>query len=418
MSNSVIPTEKSDPKKLLLLGLLASVFAVNVIDVFVPLLLPEIAQTFGIARGTASSLGAFSAIAGVIAGLSMSAFSLRIRYKTLLVSGVLCVFVCVLGVFLAPNFLFAQIFYALNGVGSVMVGVMATTLIGEFYPLERKAVRVSWIVATGTLATVIGNPVTGFIANTGGISSWRNALLWFMIPVTAICLILAVFLVPSMRASTPMAPKKSPFLNGYKQVLSNRSALACLSNSFLAGAWFGISIFQLAFLRDVFGISPFLASIVPIVGGSLIVAGMLVGGFLVNKVGRKRLLVAGAIPAILLVVSGYVITIFIPDIWIVLAFRFTSAFIGGWPIVAGPNLAMEQAPMFRGTMMSLGSALNGIGGAVGIFLGGAVLNYFNNPALGYPALAATLGGIGISGTVIVLLFAKDPCRPQTNPHLP
>jgi len=141
----VLQEEHPPPRKLFLLGLLASVFAVTVIDVFAPLLYPEIAATFGITVGTAVQLSAFSSIAAVITGLALSAFSIKFRYKSLLMAGVFAVVICVIGVFLAPNFLIAQVFYALNGVGSVIVGVMAPTLVGELYPLDKKAKRISLI---------------------------------------------------------------------------------------------------------------------------------------------------------------------------------------------------------------------------------------------------------------------------------
>jgi MFS transporter, DHA1 family, inner membrane transport protein len=398
------------PKRLFLLGLLSSVFAVNVIDVFAPLLYPEIAATFGITVGTAVQLSAFSALAGGITALVLSAFSIKFRYKTLLMAGVLAIVICTVGVFLAPNFLFAQIFYALNGVGSVIVGVMAPTLIAEFYPLEKKAKRISLVLATGTLALLIGNPVTGFVAGTGDVTSWRSVLLWFMLPVTFICLILVFFLVPSKPLSNPLGAKKQPFLNGYKEILTNRSPGACLTNSFFAGVYFSVNIFAFSFLKDVFAVTPAFRSLVALTGSSLMVAGMLTGGSLVNAVGRKRLLVGAAIPAVVFSVCGYPLSIFIPNVWIVLPLRFLSAFIGGFAIIAGSNLVLEQVPKFRGTLMSLTSFLQAIGGVTGILLGGALLNIIGNPVIGYPVAMVILGALGLIGTLNIILFAKDPVK--------
>ena len=340
--SAVTPTvEKLKPSKWLLLGLLSAVFAVNVIDVFAPLLYPEIAATFHITVGTAVQLSAFSAAAGVITGLLLSAFSIRFRYKTLLTAGVLCVVLCVLGVFLAPTFLFAQVFYALNGVGSVMVAVMSPTIIAELYPLNKKATRISWSVATAQLALIIGNPVTGFIASNGNVASWRDSLLWFMLPVTSISLLFVLFLIPSK----PMflQDKKNSILHGYRNIFSNRSAVACLTNAFFAGAFFGLATFQSAFLSTIFHFPPSLRGIVAVVGGSLLVTGMLSCGLLVNRIGRKSLLIGGAVPAILLSVSSYAVSLFVTDVWIVLGLRFASAFLGGFALVAGPNLSSRAS---------------------------------------------------------------------------
>jgi MFS transporter, DHA1 family, inner membrane transport protein len=410
MSDPTLPQNNAAPKKVFLLGLLAAVFAVNVIDVFVPLLLPEIAASFGLTSGTTSRIGAYSALAGVATGLALSAFSIRLRYKTLLMAGVFCTIICSLGVFLAPNFLLAQVFYSLNGVGSVMVGVMAPTIIAELYPMAKKAVRISWIMATAVLASLIGNPITGFLANTGSVTSWKDSLLWFMVPATTVCMLIVVFLVPSKPMSAYPGAKKEPFLNGYKQVLTNRSAVACLFNSFFANMFFATAFFAPSFLKDVFAVSPGIRGLLPVVASSLIVVGMLTGGYLVNRVGRKRLLVASAIPAVVFSIVGYPLSMLIPNMWVVVGLRFVSSFIGGFPLVAGSNLALEQVPKFRGTMMSLSSAMGGTGGALGIFIGGTILNSIATSSFSYSVTMLTLGGLGLIGTSLILLFAKDPVR--------
>jgi DHA1 family chloramphenicol resistance protein-like MFS transporter len=409
-TSPAVPTQGATPSKLFLLGLLAAVFAVNVIDVFAPLLYPEIAATFRVTVGTATQLSAFSSIAGVITGLALSAFSLRFRYKTLLTTGVFAVVICVIGVFLAPNFLFAQIFYALNGVGSVMVAVMASTLIGELYPMEKKAKRISLILSVTTFASVIGNPITGWIANAGGITSWRSTLLWFMIPVTFTSLMLVVFLVPNKPRSMQLSVNKEPFMNGYKNILTNKSAVACLANGFMAWFFFATNIFASAFLRDVFGVPPFLRSLLPLLGGSLLIAGMFTGGFLVNSVGRKRLAIYTAVPATIFAVIGYPLSIIIPNIWIVVCTRLLAGFIGGMPMVAGANLILEQVPKFRGTLMSLSSVMAGLGAASGVLVAGRILNIINDPVIGYPVAMVTLGIGGLVGVVILVFFAKDPVK--------
>ena len=185
------------PKKLLLVGILCAVFAVNVIDIFLPLMLPEIAATYGITRAQAATFAAFSSLAGVATGFALSAASIKLRYKTLLAFGTAMAPICILGFYLAPTFQIAQIFYALNGVGSVVVAVMAPSLIAELYPLNKKAIRISWSASTAYIAILVASPITGFLSNTGAVTSWRNSLLWFLLPATAVCLLLVILLVPS-----------------------------------------------------------------------------------------------------------------------------------------------------------------------------------------------------------------------------
>ena len=412
MSAPMLPEENTPPRKLFLLGLLASVFAVNVIDVFAPLLYPEIAATFGITVGTAVQLSAFSSLAGVVTGLALSAFSIKFRYKTLLMVGVFSIAVCALGVFLAPNFLFAQIFYALNGVGSVIVGVMVPTLIGELYPLEKKAKRVSWVLATGTMAVLIGNPVTGFIANSGGVTSWRSALLWFMLPAVSISLMLVVLLVPTKPMFKPISFKKVPFLNGYKEVFTNRSTRACLTNTFFGGIYVAVNVFASSFLSNVFAITPAQRSLVVVAGTSRASDCRRVNRRFPSEPSRTKTAYVGNCNPGSHILGLWLSTFHLhPErVGCPYGFRFAATFIGGFTIVAGSNLYLEQVPNFRGTMMSLTSAFNGLGATIGVLIGGTLLNIINNPVLGYPVAMVTLGALGLIGTLNIILFAKDPVK--------
>jgi predicted MFS family arabinose efflux permease len=402
--------EFSSSKKLFLFGLLFAVFSTNVIDVLAPLLYPEIAQTFGIEIGTAVQLSAFSAIAGVITGFALSAFSIRIRYKTLLMIGVSCIIFCALGVFLAPTFMYARIFYALNGVGSVIVGVMTATLIGEIYPLEKKARRISWVAATTQIALLIGYPITGYISNTAeAASGWRNTLLWFMFPIAAISLLLVYLLVPSKPLPNNRLNGKEHIIGGFKSVVTNRSALACLVGALTAGAFFSINTFSSSFLKYTFNLLPLDRSIVALSGLLFLTVGLFLGGLLVNKIGRKRLTIAASIPAFSLSIVGYFLATYTQNIWIFLVFQWIAGLIGGTSIVSGTSLALEQVPIFRGTMMSLNTAMMGTGGAIGVLAGGFIINNFGNSIISYPIFVSVVSTLGIVGSIILYFFGRDPC---------
>jgi MFS family permease len=409
---STLTLTNSTPNKFFLPGILAAVFSIDIIDIFVPLLRPEIAITFGISTSTAFQLSAFSAIVGVATGLALSFFSIKIRYKTLLLVGVLFTIICTIGVFFAPTFLFAQIFYSFNGAGSVIVSVMAPALIGELYPNNKKARRISWMMVTGQFAIFIGSPITGYIASIGGVTSWRNVLLWFEIPTTILCFVLVFFLVPNKPLANQVGAIKESLLLGFKQILSNKSATALLASGFLSAMLSAVNGFAPAFLAEVFGVTPFLRSLVPITATSLIITGMLIGGLAIHKVGRKKFAVMTALPGNIFVFIGYPMTILFPNIWVLLAFRFSAALVGGMALVAGPVLLLDQVPKHRGTLFSLSSALGGMGLASGFLIGSFILAYFDNPPIGYPAAMTVLGIFGIISWLLLLFFAKDPISPN------
>jgi predicted MFS family arabinose efflux permease len=389
--------------------LLVAVFAAAVIDIVIPITILDIAQSFSVLPGTVATLDSIIAVASVATALLLGAFGSRFRYKSLVIVGVLFIAVCAIGLFWAPTFSLAQLIVPLNGIGSVMIVVTAQTFIGNSYPIDKKAKAIGWVAAAGTFANAVGAPIIGYMTGIGG---WRSVFVWFMLPTAIVSLIFVVLVFPFNPPEQQLNTQKEPFMKGFKQVLTNKSAVACLATAFLGNAFgFGGAIFEVTFLRQVFSVSPgFAALIGPLVDLTLISAGAVVGGHVANRVGRKRLTVAALFSAGLFVLLSY----FMQDLGIFLALRWTAAPLIGIVAAAATNLTLEQVPQFRGTTMSLSSAFSGVGTAVGIAVAGAVLNLYVNPTIGFQALGLTVGGFAFAGALVILFFARDPIR---NPGL-
>jgi predicted MFS family arabinose efflux permease len=397
------------PKIIFVVALLVAVFAAAVIDVVIPITIVDIAETFSVLPGTVAQLDSFIAIASVVTALLLAGFGARFRYKSLVMIGILFIAVCAIGLFLAPTFPLAQLIVPLNGIGSVMIVVTAQTFIGNSYPLEKKAKAIGWVVAAGAFANAVGAPIIGYMTGIGG---WRSVLIWFMLPVAVVSLIFIFLFFPFNLPEPQLNTKKEPFMKGFKQVLTNKSAVACLVTAFLGNAfWFGSAVFEVTLLRQVFLVSPgFAALIGPLAGTVFVTVGAIVGGHVVNRVGRKRLAVVAIFSAGLFVLLSY----FMPDLWIRQSLRWIASALLGVMVAAASNLMLEQVPRFRGTAMSISSAFSGVGMAVGIIVAGAVLNLYVDATMGFQALGLTVSVFAFAGTLVNLFFAKDPIR---NPAL-
>jgi MFS family permease len=209
---------------------------------------------------------------------------------------------------------------------------------------------------------------------------------------------------------TQLNIKKEPFMKGFKQILTNKSAVACLISAFLTNAAvFGGNVFEVTLYRQLFSVSPAFATLIgPTAGTALITVGAVIGGHTVNRVGRKRLMVIASFLAGMFTLISY----FVPDLWMRVALRWTASILGGASLAAFANLMIEQVPLFRGTSMSLSSAFSGVGTAVGIYIAGAVLNFYVNPMTGFQALGLTVSAFSLVATLVVLFFAKDPVKAQ------
>jgi predicted MFS family arabinose efflux permease len=405
MSTTSSSSGPTSPKIIFVMALLVAVFAAAVIDVILPISIVDIAATFGVLPGTVGQLNSIIAITSVVTALLLAAFGARFKYKTMVMIGVSFIAVCAIGLFLAPSFPMVQLIVLLNGAGSVLIVVTSQTFIGNSYPLEKKAKAIGWIAATGTLANAVGAPLVGFMT---GIGSWRSSLIWFMLPTAVVSLIFVFLAFPYNPPEPQMNIKKEPFMKGFKQVLTNKSAVACLTSAFLGSAFvFGGVVFEVTFLRQVFLVSPSLAALVgTLVGTAFITVGALVGGQVVNRVGRKRLAVAASFLAGLFMLLSF----FMQDLGIFLALRWTASFLVGILLAAASNLTLEQVPMLRGTTMSLASAFSGIGTALGVTLAGAVLNLYIDATMGFQALGLTIGVLASADALVLLFVAKEPIR--------
>jgi len=144
----------------------------------------------------------------------------------------------------------------------------------------------------------------------------------------------------------------------------------------------------------------------PLTGTAIITLGAILGGSIVNRVGRKRLTVVTSFLAGSLLLLSY----FTQELSIFLALRWAGSIFVGITIAASSNLMLEQVPQFRGTAMSLRSAFSGTGTAIGISAAGAVLNLFVNPTLGFQALGLTVGALAFAGALVNLFFAREPLK--------
>lgn len=340
--------------------------------------------------GIASQTGTVNSAAEVILAFLMSALAVRFRHKSLLIAGAVIVVFSNVGSFFAPDFITFQIFFALEGAGSVMVSILAITLIGNNFASNKKARAVSWFVAGTYLAGLVGVPVLLLISNVAG---WRSIFLLFTLPVSLAGLFLAVIAIPSTTTGQQPILGTYNYVRNFRQVLTNKSASTCLIGTLVGNAAV-VALFVLAFYRQQFSLSINWAVGIGLINTAFFVIGSLIGGKLISRFGSKPVAVLCGI------VSGVLTMAFfnIPNLWLALPVNFASVIIGAFAIPAFICLVVDQVPESRGTMMSLHRIARNAGEAIG----GVLLALFS-----YQVLGLGFGVIMIASAVIFLL-AKQP----------
>ena len=386
--------------RLFLPSLAFAYFATGPLGVLTGLLLIDIASTFEVSVGVMGQINTPYYVVAVIFALFMGVLSVRFRHKSLLMAGLGSVTISAVGCFFAQNFNLMLTSYALSGMGTAMVTPMAITLIGDHLPLEKRTHAIGWIVASGALSYVLGAPIIGFIAALRG---WRFVILAFVLPISLASLLLAFTSLPSTSHRHHPAPSKTVYLGSFKDVVSNRSATACLAGNTLRSiAFMVILLYGISFFREQFAVSTAFASVVMLAAALCYTVGSLACDRVVNRFGRKPSTVATALLGGLLAISFA----FLPNLWLSLVLFVSSSWFFGIGASAANSLTLEQVPRLRGTMMSLTSAAQSLGSALGAALGGVLLVLYN-----YRIMGSTLGALGIVAALVFYLLSRDPTKP-------
>ena len=392
--------EKKSPKRLFVPSLALAVFATGTAGAVLTLFLPEIANTFlgstsRAAIGVAGQTSTVNNTAEVVLAFLMSILAIRFRHKWLLLAGAVLVAFSSLGSFLAPDFFTFQIFFAMEGAGSVMVSILAFTLIGDTLPFNKKPRAISYMSASLILSGLIGMIVLYFLGNVAG---WRSGFLLLGLPLSIAGLILVSFGVQSKSHAQQTRIDKGAYVRAFKQVLLNKSAFSCLIGR-MVGSASVVGLFVLTFYRQQLSLSQGWALGIALINGGLFVIGSLVGGLLINRFGSKSVTVICGL------ISGVLTVAFfsMPNLWLTLAFNFASVIIGACVIPAIICLTVDQAPKSRGTMLSIHRIVGNAGEAIGAAVGGALIALFSFQVFGIGC-----GAFTIASALIFLFLVKQP----------
>jgi predicted MFS family arabinose efflux permease len=390
--------KKLETRPLIIVSLFLSRFAVSSPRIIIGLFLIEIAASFGSSVGVMGQITTISSLVGMTTSLLLGALSVRFRHKSLLVLGLVFLTVSTLGCFAAPNYLTMLTFYSIIILGGAIAVPMTSTLVASHFLIDQRSHVLGWLVAGGALAVSFGAPIIARIGD------WRPAFLGYVFPFALLSLVLSVTGIPSVHQEDVLGKRSTSYIEGFKAILTNKSAVACLTGNALGNAgWQAIFLYSSSFFRQRYYVSTELASLLVFGGALCVTLGSLVSGRVVNRVGRKRLmvLVSGLLGVCLMAYTA------VSSLWFATGARFFGSWLAGMMFSASASLELEQLPRFRGTMMSISAAMQSVGSALGAAIGGFTLLIY-----GYELLGISLGVLVVIGAIIVHLLAVDPITPR------
>jgi predicted MFS family arabinose efflux permease len=361
--------------RLILPSLVLSRFAIQPPQILLSLLLIDIGLSFGISVGVMGQISTVYSMASFIAALLMAALSIRFKHKNLLLTGLGLRVIAAIGCTYSSMYGVLATLYVLNGFGTALVAPMTVSLTAEHLPSEKRASAIGWIITGMALSYVVGSLAINYISGIGG---WRLPYLIFVLPTTLISFILVLFFVPTS-VSSRLEDTKVELLDGLKGIIANRSAIACLIGlMFQTSAFNSVGTYSASYLRQSFGVSPTFASLFFMSAAICYALGSQVAGKLMNRMGSKRLWIISSIISAV----GMIVAMLGIDLWLSLVLIISGFGLLGMAFTASNNLTLIQVPNYRGTMMSLFSAANSLGLAIGAAVGGIILISFNYSFLG------------------------------------
>lgn len=375
-----------------LASLLLSNYSIYPYSVLASVLLIDIADSFGAGVGAVSQIMTLSALLGFLSALAMGALSVRYSARRLLLAGLLLLSLSCVGSGSATSLELLFILYPLNGLASNIVFPMLASLVAEYYPPEKRARVMGWIGSSGGLSYMLGAQVAAYLASVGG---WRLAFLGYAAVVPLAAFTLAAARLPASESRREAASVRE----GVEAIHGSRSALASLASFMLVGASSQcIYVYSFTYMRDVHGISLGQMSLIYSAASLMFLLGSLYCGSFAERLGVKRVTVA-ALAVALVSQAAYP---YLP-LWWCIAALLVGHFFFSLQYSAANTLVLEQVPMYRGSMMSLGSAVSYLGYASGTALAGLLL-----ASSGWTHFSLAYGVIGVTALALYFFLVDEP----------
>ncbi len=353
------------------------------------LLLIEISQTFDTTIAIANQMNTANALISIISAIGMGIISLRYNHKTLLITGLVLSLVSSLGCYFAPSFLTLAIIYSFGGLAASIIFPMTTTLLGEYVQQENRSKVLGWMMAGGAALYTVGYPIVNYIGD------WRNAFLYFVLPLVLVSLILCLIGLPASKSRS----ENIDMFAGYRGIFSNRSAVASLVGYSLGmGVWSVTLSLGSSFYREQLSLTRDMVSNITILLSLSYIFGAMVTSRLIQRFGHTRVVYG----SLFMLGAGTCVRFFVNDLYLNLLLGLIVVFMAGVMGTSCQGLNLEQLPSLRGPMMAMANAFGSIGSTLSLSLSGVLLTSYS-----WGVMGAVIGVFGLIAGFLVYLMVHN-----------
>jgi predicted MFS family arabinose efflux permease len=365
----------------------------NVLDFMIMMpLAPHLIKAFAISPSQFGSLVSAYALAAGCASLLMASLADRFDRKHALLLVYAGLIVATYACAIAPNFVALLLARTVAGAFGGVQGSVALAIIGDLVPDMRRGRAMGLFMLSFSLASVIGVPLSIYVA---GLNGW-HAPFFALSALSAVLFAVALRLIPSMRAHIS-AGESTGFVQGYVELFREPNHWWAFATSALLTLSGMLMIPYVAVSRVANeGMTEAQLSYFYLVGGAVTLVTRPVFGNMSDRYSRSKLyywLVLASIAPIILITQTLQVSMSLQ----LLASALFFIFVSGRFVPATALITSAALPQLRGRLMSFNSAVQNFGTGLAAMMGGLMLTQsVDGRMLGYEAVGFLAGIFGIA----------------------
>jgi DHA1 family putative efflux transporter-like MFS transporter len=384
---------KTDEQRNIIFALALSTASTGPQMIALSLLMPEISKAFNTPIPLLGQLNTIFSIVAIIISLAMGFLTLKYSSKGLLLTGVASLLIGVIGAALSPNYTIMFLCFILYGVGNGLALPVINLLVALF-PSPQRTSAMGRIYSGRSITSIFATPIIGFLTSLYG---WRVGYMGFGIPL----ILLATFMVYVSVPDQTQNNEHRSLTAGFKHILVNRSAMACLIGSSLSLVFLmSLMVFNGIYIRNELGLSLQLASLLMSLTFIAVAVGQVTSGSFVTRFGVKQTTYIATFVSGASLFAYFSLPLPLPLLFIC---SLTGTAAAGTTMTTMTTLALDQVTESRGTMMSLNSASMSLGSMIGSIVGSLAINSF-----GFTGFGLIMFTISIAATLVYHRWTEEP----------
>lgn len=404
LANPPLPQNESELQpdisvnRLILIGLLTRLVTDTAVQIFFPFL-PVIAEGLRTTSVTAGRLVSLRSAMGLLSPAFGYQAYLR-GYRTVMRFGLLLAAVGYLVVGVSSSVWLAAMGMVLGGVGTFAFVPILQAYLSAKLPFNRRARGLGTLEYAWALAGIIGLYLMGLLIDALG---WRAP--FFVLSGLLLVAFVGYGRLPAARQTKSVEIPKTPFsriavVNFFELGQNKRSAwMALLVVAFNMMAAMNVFISYGTWLNREYGLDAVALGTVALILGIADLSGSVLMSLVGDKFGLRRGVIWGTALACL----GYgLLPVLNQSVLLAVAGLIVARFAFEFTVVGHIALVSEQAPDYRGKMMTLAAAAALLGSSIAGFIGPWVYDQFQ--VSGLSLISASIMGLSI---ILLRFFVRN-----------